>query len=233
MGLLSKKGLYKYLMYGIGEIILVVIGILIAVSINNQNEKRASENQLKTYLEVYKQDLEVDTLVIGQVLKFVDDRKPLFKLFLSDTVSAKTYEANKQGYGLILSYSPFSLQQKGIRLLENYVGEANIKQDTLISDIIASHRIYENLVTTSIDRISEDIDNNMNYLKEEQPWIADLLMGKLDHPDMLAYFLSDNYKARLTIHSILIYNNLVPQLQQLKASHLKIMEEIDQRIEPK
>nr|WP_321234930.1 DUF6090 family protein [uncultured Psychroserpens sp.] len=231
MGLVSKKGLYKYVMYGIGEIVLVVIGILIAVSINNQNQKRASENRLKTYLQVYKQDIEVDTLVLGQAIKFIEDRQEPFKLFLSNTVSEKTYRDNPQGYGLALSYFPLSFQQKGIKLLENYIGETEIEQDTLISDIIASHRIYENLVNTSMERISEDIDNNLNYLKENQPWIADLLLGQLGHPDMMPYLLSDKYRARLTLHSILVYNNLYPQLVQLKKNHIKTIEEIDKRID--
>lgn len=38
--LLSKNKFSKYLTYAIGEIILVVIGILIALTINNWNEKQ-------------------------------------------------------------------------------------------------------------------------------------------------------------------------------------------------
>lgn len=38
--LLSENKFSKYLLYAIGEIILVVIGILIALSINNWNENR-------------------------------------------------------------------------------------------------------------------------------------------------------------------------------------------------
>ena len=35
----------KYMRYAIGEILLVVIGILIALSINNWNQKRITENK--------------------------------------------------------------------------------------------------------------------------------------------------------------------------------------------
>ena len=106
--LISNKNFVNYILYGLGEIILVVIGILIAVNINNYNENKASEDRLETYLQVYKKDLEIDTLVVGQVLKFVADKKDNFELFLSDSVSAKTYKENPQGYGLVLSYSPFT-----------------------------------------------------------------------------------------------------------------------------
>jgi sensor domain CHASE-containing protein len=38
--LLTENKFSKYLLYAIGEIILVVVGILIAVQLNNQNEFR-------------------------------------------------------------------------------------------------------------------------------------------------------------------------------------------------
>ena len=48
--LLSENRLSKYLLYAIGEIVLVVIGILIAVQLNNWNESRKSFNdELKLY----------------------------------------------------------------------------------------------------------------------------------------------------------------------------------------
>jgi len=48
--LMDKNKTGKYLKYAIGEIILVVIGILIALQINNWNEKRLEVNQEKITL---------------------------------------------------------------------------------------------------------------------------------------------------------------------------------------
>ena len=42
----NKKG--KYFKYVIGEIVLVVIGILIALSISNWNEKRKINEEIKS-----------------------------------------------------------------------------------------------------------------------------------------------------------------------------------------
>ena len=48
--LLTENKFSKYLLYAIGEIVLVVIGILIALSINNWNENRKEiESQKKLY----------------------------------------------------------------------------------------------------------------------------------------------------------------------------------------
>ena len=54
----NKTG--KYLKYAIGEIVLVVIGILIALSINNWNEKRQESVSEINYLIGIKTDLESD-----------------------------------------------------------------------------------------------------------------------------------------------------------------------------
>ena len=47
----------KYFKYAIGEIVLVVIGILIALSINNWNEDRKSRKQEVKYLKNLQTDI--------------------------------------------------------------------------------------------------------------------------------------------------------------------------------
>jgi len=59
----------KYLKYAIGEIILVVIGILIALSINNWNENRISRIKELKYFEGIKSDLLKDIISLDQHLK--------------------------------------------------------------------------------------------------------------------------------------------------------------------
>lgn len=52
--------LRKYLLYAVGEILLVVIGILIALQINNWNETQKKQETIKVYLENYVKDLQDD-----------------------------------------------------------------------------------------------------------------------------------------------------------------------------
>ncbi|WP_040254288.1 DUF6090 family protein [Psychroserpens mesophilus] len=58
--LLSEGKTGKYFKYAIGEIILVVIGILIALGINNWNEERKNTSKRTSYLENLKIDLKKD-----------------------------------------------------------------------------------------------------------------------------------------------------------------------------
>jgi competence protein ComGC len=58
--LLEKNKTGKYLKYAIGEIVLVVIGILIALGINNWNQKRIVSNQTEDLLVNMITDLKTD-----------------------------------------------------------------------------------------------------------------------------------------------------------------------------
>ena len=64
--LMEHNKIGKYLKYAIGEIVLVVIGIIVALQLNNWNETRKNENQFKAVLEqiytVIDQDTEELTL---------------------------------------------------------------------------------------------------------------------------------------------------------------------------
>jgi hypothetical protein len=69
----------KYFKYAIGEILLVVIGILIALQINNWNENRKNYNTTKRYLTEILKDLEADTIIINRgkdfAVRFAENEK--------------------------------------------------------------------------------------------------------------------------------------------------------------
>ena len=64
--LLNQGKTTKYFKYAIGEIILVVIGILIALQINNWNTNKANEKQ------AYNQLLEVQKEILNNIIEFDD-----------------------------------------------------------------------------------------------------------------------------------------------------------------
>ncbi len=58
--LLAENRISKYLLYAVGEIVLVVIGILIALAINNWKENRAIAKIEYGYIQNLREDLQVD-----------------------------------------------------------------------------------------------------------------------------------------------------------------------------
>ena len=73
-GLLNEKRLGKYLLYAVGEILLVVIGILIALSINNWNEQlKANDLEAEYYCRLL-EDLEQDGEQIDALVTMAEKR---------------------------------------------------------------------------------------------------------------------------------------------------------------
>jgi hypothetical protein len=73
--LLMSGSTKKYILYAVGEIALVVFGILIALQINNWNENRKSNKLVKSHLETLKEDLMTDLDQIQFNLNFLDEKE--------------------------------------------------------------------------------------------------------------------------------------------------------------
>jgi len=67
--LLESGSTQKYILYAIGEIVLVVIGILIALQINNWNENRKKLKLKASYETSLMNDLSRDTLMLGRLIE--------------------------------------------------------------------------------------------------------------------------------------------------------------------
>ena len=68
--LMGKNKTGKYLKYAIGEIILVVIGILIALSINNWNANQIKQKKEGVYLSNIKRDLNEQLNIIDEQITY-------------------------------------------------------------------------------------------------------------------------------------------------------------------
>ncbi len=79
----------KYLKYAIGEILLVVIGILLALQINNWNQERISKNAILNYYERIHDELSVANPRLMNFNKVIDtlitaNRRSLYLLNLKN-----------------------------------------------------------------------------------------------------------------------------------------------------
>ncbi|ULC58721.1 hypothetical protein MBM09_12460 [Flaviramulus sp. BrNp1-15] len=77
--LLSENKFSKYLFYAIGEIILVVIGILIALQINNWNQKKINRAEERNYYSNIKRQLNEDKNTIAANIDYNNNFLKQFK----------------------------------------------------------------------------------------------------------------------------------------------------------
>ena len=96
-GLLSQNRFSKYMLYAIGEILLVVVGILIALQINNHNIYKQERSIEITYLTALKEEFEANLNILEQTIDLnnnnIEGAAKLIELFqfnVMDTISEGT-----------------------------------------------------------------------------------------------------------------------------------------------
>ncbi|WP_159039909.1 DUF6090 family protein [Christiangramia fulva] len=78
---LKENSFTRYVIYAIGEIILVVIGILIALQVNNWNENQKKNVLKKQYLSSLISDTIKDTIVLKDNIKSIEGDLSLITSF--------------------------------------------------------------------------------------------------------------------------------------------------------
>lgn len=158
----------KYLKYAIGEIVLVVVGILIALQINNWNEAN-KESQLEAkFMRSLHEDLQADTTNLNDLInRYEQQNKQL------DTVLT-LYHTLEKGYNEVLwrnlystiNYRNFIYTDRTITQLKS-TGDLKLIHDrTLTNDIIE----YDSYVYKLLTYYYTDLEfyyklNNQSYFE--------------------------------------------------------------------
>lgn len=105
--LLTENKFSNYLLYAIGEIILVVIGILIALQLNNLNENKKNDIFEKEILNQVQENLKSDLLVLKKIeLNFNKAISASNKILIAEE-SQKTEDSIKIWLGSIIQFDRF------------------------------------------------------------------------------------------------------------------------------
>ena len=96
--LLTENKFSKYLLYAIGEIILVVIGILIALQINNWNDNRKSRIKIDQILKNVREELALNINNSNDITEFYRAKENNIGKVLHKMVSIEDYKSPKLVY---------------------------------------------------------------------------------------------------------------------------------------
>ena len=186
----SEGNTGKYLKYALGEIVLVVLGILIAVQINNWNEDRKKINTETEYLIRLRSDLANDTAYYHRRIKYADrviaDHKKAFLIAYTEIESSRDFYQSFNN----LEWSSESLSIRDITFSEmRNAGQINIIRNDKIKtellelymqvDLAVKH--FEEINNTSIDYMShffiqsKALKHFWSYDQEVSPRTAEML----------------------------------------------------------
>ena len=105
--LLTENKFSKYLIYAIGEIVLVVIGILIALQLNNLNENKKNDIFEKEILSQIQENLKSDWLVLKKIELNFSEAIASSNKILNAEESQKTEDSIKIWLGAIIQFDRF------------------------------------------------------------------------------------------------------------------------------
>ena len=214
---MRKNKIWNYLRYAIGEIILVVIGILIALSINNWNSSRVEQTKEMEYMQSMLIDLNKDRINLDSTLKF----GPIPVIY-NDSLFAELRKRPLQGrekriYHFLLLYTnsiDISYHDRTITQLKNSGGFQLIRNKK-VSDAILDYDIFmrESIKYMESDRTSNLInnDNILNYNMYELYKVQHLKdsaivhkddISKVNYPDDLKLLSYDDQKITLLLNSM-------------------------------
>lgn len=169
--LLSDKKPLQYLRYALGEIILVVIGILIALQINNWNEQQKNRETEAAYLEEMLLDFEQNLQKSNEVIAIIEKRIPALTGLLSQSALARptiSPDSINASFELINDMPAY---QSTDRVYDNLVGSGDFKLITnreLKMELAKYYKVIEllNLVQAT---------HEMELVNSFQPFILEYL----------------------------------------------------------
>jgi hypothetical protein len=169
----------KYMRYAIGEIVLVVIGILIALSINNWNEERKERILEKVVLHGVLGNIERNNILIRESLLRIEDFDKSSNIVLSvlrkeipysDTLAKHFFNSGRTG-GLL-----FPISSEGYESLKNegfnIIHSAKLKDQILKLFEVSLIRIQTIAQWTMSSSVATDEYNSTLFRQES----SDLLI---------------------------------------------------------
>lgn len=221
-----------YLKYAIGEIILVVIGILIALQINNWNENRKQDNELKNILKTIHKDLKTDTLSAKIIINYYKEVENNSKKIINNEINKNNYKDYPIVKALASRYRPFVVQTKGFEMVKDFSSKNEIQNDSVFISISQFYTPFLQLFGDSNEFIKNEVLKNIETYKKYD-WFIDWSQGK-NNDDMISYFTeSKEYKIQVAAHNLLAVKNHLMFVTSYRDNAQKIMKLIEKQIKNK
>lgn len=213
---ITTKGVRKYILYAIGEIILVVVGILIALWFSGRNEETKKDLETHRTAELVWIQLAEDHKEIKNVLKEWD--------YLEKTIDTILELTPKNAPIPTSCESCFSVLN-GVQLptiserISNLVERNPLQEGVLEAKLFEIDMRYKQAVKASAmydEIIFEQLTTNLEHLKDEYDWFANYISnGYCSSQECTDYFQnSSDYRNRVAYFRFLVYDGYYGSLYQ-------------------
>lgn len=206
MSFLKTKKIKNYLAYAFGEIILVVLGILIAVGINSFNQQKQLDNSnldLKNQVIV---QLEKDISNIETYLINLDSLQESYLKVLNLPHDSNKIKKGSMIATLLINVNTISLRNNINNLIDNATLN-NSKTSQELIDLSSSYKLYVKNISGIEDLIFETVTNNLKEIEKTQDWYVEFITEFICRNDCINYLLNNQqHKSRMASIRFLYVN---------------------------
>lgn len=161
--LIAKNKISKYLIYSLGEILLVVVGILIAVQINNSNQYKKDRKQEQNVLKQIRFDLNANAQEIKGLIVLLNESKVSMDTVLASMKKRKKARLFPIYVSTVHKKEFFNNSGSGYLLLGSTLGTL-IEDDSLRVRVLQLYeKNFENILKRQ-ERMFDFLDNRLSPL---------------------------------------------------------------------
>jgi len=198
----------KFIRYGIGEVFHLIVGILIALSINNWNDARKDKKKLDDILTLVQKDLEANVQEAEVLLKRYADELGQMRVVLSDTTTGDVRFQKPEILSMNTGFSDLVVRQRGYHhLLQQYVSNHDVTDGSLIMTIDAFYTQMERYNKLMSDMLATDAMETLRYYRDNMKWFSLYDQGNITREIAEDIFNDQTTQNRLLHYKILIEGN--------------------------
>ena len=190
--LLSQNKIGKYLLYAFGEIILVIIGILIALNLNKQSEQKQVEAKIDAIMVDVLEELGSNIENTNAVINFFRTKDSVFYLVLNDKLTYDDY-ANPRIDGLFNATLQHPTMELDRYAFDNLVLNMDAIPSTykgIVKELNSLHTVNKNIVDNITEIIRTMAYNNELERSAKYSWYS-LQIPANENKGMIDYMLND------------------------------------------
>jgi hypothetical protein len=201
--LLSNNRIGKYLLYAMGEIILVVIGILIALNVNNRSEQRKTEARVESIFEDIMEELTSDIDKTTNLMRYFSRRDSMIYLVQNDLITKEDYQnpeiPSPLLWNLIGWYSSVNLTKDAYNNLTQDLNAVPTKYKDVLKDLNHLYGSLFKIMERHDQGMLELIDENVRIQMRNHSWFAG--NSEEDRNKKIDYMLNDfRYKNEVQVY---------------------------------
>ncbi|NJN49872.1 MAG: hypothetical protein HC798_00130 [Polaribacter sp.] len=195
--LLEQNRVSKYLLYAFGEIVLVVIGILIALQVSNWNKQNEDRKLEKRYVSELILDLQKDSIFIADV------RETSYQQMLSKSKLTEYFEGQQFIEDSLIVY--FGTQWKPVPKFNPITTTLDELKSTGNIKVIQNSSIRRKILET-YNYYTTHINNTQERYHIQQNALGNLVMSKVPNIFVEFYKTTDKIDIKAVLNDYEIKN---------------------------